>query len=203
MTIILKICKTSLLLLGVTALTLLASAGSANAASVTGTIVNDGKNPLQLRIKDLAEPIAVEAQLTLLAYLCRFRTGDWVSVQGTISADKKKIKIDMVDRVGLQELLGAWRSSRWEIFEFADYDRLNLYIPKSGGSGSISISRLRSLKYVVTPDQNNRYSIFISDDSDVKMGFLQIGDNQLTLTLTDSKTGRETENISLSPIRMQ
>jgi hypothetical protein len=176
---------------------------SANAITISGTIRNDGdRSPIYIATGSQTS-FQADAKSDILALLHRLRTGDQITAQGSISSDGKKLVIDSVDRVGLQELLGAWRSSRWEIFEFRDFTSLNLYVPTVVDEGSASLVRTHSLKYVITPEQNDRYSIFMSDNMNVRMGFLEVTANKLTLTVTDPKTGQVSENISLSPTHLQ
>ena len=182
-------------------------AGSAAVAStISGTIRNDGQingqpSPIYL-VTGGQTAFQIDSKASVLELVRRLRTGDQITAQGTISTDGKKLVIDSVDRVGLQELLGTWRSSRWEIFEFRDFTSLNLYVP-TVDEGSASLVRTHSLKYVITPEQSNRFSIFMSDNLNVRMGFLEVGSSKLTLTVTDPKTGQVSENISLSPIHLQ
>lgn len=174
------------------------------AATYSGTIrYMDSERSLELEVNRFQMRYKINAKSDIMNYIRRLKDGDQVIVQGTLNSDGREIKIESVDRVGLQELLGAWRSSRWEIFEFRDFNNLDLFLPTAGQTNEPSLVRTHSLKYVITPEQNSRYSIFLSDDTSVLMGFLEVQKNSLNLTITNSKTGQTSEKISLSPIRLQ
>lgn len=177
------------------------SASTSHAETFSGYLRNNGPSqPLEITLLESSRVFRIEAAPVLTENLRRLQTGDILTAQGKISLDGMKLKLESIDRVGLQKLLGAWKSTRWEIFEFSDFTNLNLYVPTFEDSGSIALSQIRSLKYVVTPENVDRFTIFMSDTHDVRMGFIEVGKNQLTLSVTDFYTGLVTENILLSPL---
>jgi hypothetical protein len=178
------------------------------------------------------QTLTLDCRADLMVFLKRLHTGDSITARGnysnglangnssvgalvgvSLSSDlnsdaialisEKHFTIDSIDQVGLTQLLGTWRSSRWEIFEFQDFSQLNLYMPEMQNQGNISLAKTHSLKYIVTPDAENRFAIFMNDDRDVRMGFIELGPNQVTLTINDFYTGQVSENISLSPLNPQ
>jgi hypothetical protein len=166
---------------------------------VTGELINNGADkPLTLHVKDAVAAYQLDASEALITFLRKLASGDSITAQGTLSSDQKKFTIESIDRLGLKELLVTWRSSRFEIFEFQDFTQLNLYIPTVASTGGISLSRTHSLKYAVMPEDSGSFTIFMKDDKDFRMGFLDLRKNKVNLKVFDSNTGQVTDNISLS-----
>ena len=130
---------------------------------IRGQIINEGGiSDLRLKTETL-EVYKVSGSQTLIARLRKLKTGDFIVATGTVSSDKI-VTLDSIQTVGLQELLGLWRSSRWEVFEFQDFSRLNLYLTHSDGQSDLSFSRTHELSYAITLENSADYSIFISDN---------------------------------------
>ena len=174
---------------------------SAFADAIIGKLRNSGpQKPLEVILMNTTQAVTIDTSPELLAYLRRLSTGDSISGQGRLSNDGRKVFLDSIERVGLQEILGAWRGSSREIFEFQTYDRLNVYIPTATYNGSVMLTQTRSLQYVLTPERENRFSIFMTDqDGRVRLAFLQLEQKKIELWLTDFESGQLTEKISLSP----
>lgn len=173
----------------------------AHADLLTGDIQNNGTaQAITVIVKDSGKLVKLDAAPSFENVLRRLKSGDSITAQGSMNADQTRFSISSIDRIGLKDLLGTWKSTRWEIFEFQDFSQLNLYIPKVVEAGGVSLARTHSLKYVVTPEENDAFTIFMTDDSDVRMGFLEIGNNKLKLNVIDSHSGNVTESISLSPL---
>ncbi len=183
-----------------------AYANTASAETLVGTLRNNGgEKPLEFVLSNTTDILVIEARTSLLADLRRLKTGDLITAQGSVLSETKKVHLESIDSLGIQQLLGTWKSDRYEIFEFKDFNQLNLYIPTYKAEGGISFSQTHSLSYVVTPAEGDGFSIFITDDSEVKLAFLELQKNKLNLTVTQFKnnSGLVTENISLSPINLQ
>lgn len=180
-------------------------ASSAQAITISGALRNDAPDaPMALITANPKRTLVIESKTSLLLLLRRLKTGDQLVVQGDVSTDQKSVSVTSIDRIGLRELLGAWRSSRWQVFEFKDFSKLDLYVPKMNEDhGSVSLSKTNSLQYVIAPDSEDRFSIFMTDNRNVRMGFLELRPNQVNLSFTDSQTGEVTENLSLSPLRLK
>ena len=179
------------------------AAGPNTCQVIRGQMINDGPF-FDLRLKtDALEVYKINGHPSLMANLRKLKTGDFIVATGDLTATTANL--DSLQTVGLQELLGLWRSSRWELFEFQDFSRLNLYLTRGDTQSDFSFSRIHELAYAVTPENNSDYSIFISDNlKKVMAGSLHISgtgaDEILTLTLLDPATGQVAEKISLSPL---
>lgn len=176
-------------------------AGLAQAEPIIGKLRNySPERPLELVLLNSKKVVTIEARPEIISYLRNLTTGDSISGNGRISNDGKKVYLDSLDRVGLQEILGAWRATSREIFEFKNYDTLNIYVPTVNHDGDISLAQTRSLKYVLTPEKESRFSIFMSDKTGyVRLGFIHFGKRKLEMVLTDSNTGELKEKMSLWP----
>jgi hypothetical protein len=174
------------------------------AQTIVGFLKNQSDSEdLKLIVKESKEPLKIFAQPYLISSLRSLRDGNLIVASGLMDLTMHAVRIDAIQTLGLQELIGTWQSSRWEIFEFRDFSRLNLYMPMEKDNGSISMSRSHSLAYAVTPESGDRYSIFISDQKKMMVGTLRMYDKKLELTVYDSDSGNVAENISLSPISLK
>jgi hypothetical protein len=184
---------------------------------IRGQIINEGGvSDLQLKTETL-DVYKISGSQTLTARLRKLKNGDFIVATGVLYAseyaagpqpEQKTAFLDSIQTVGLQELLGLWRSSRWEVFEFQDFSRLNLYLTHSDGQSDPSFSRTHELSYAITLENSADYSIFISDNlKKVMAGSLHMsgaGETEsLTLTLFDPATGQVAEKISLSPLMLK
>lgn len=176
-------------------------ASASQAEPIIGKLRNHGpERALELVLVKSSRIVTVEARPEIESYLRHLTTGDSISANGRVSNDGTRAFIESLDRVGMQELLGAWRSTSREIFEFQTYDKLNVYIPTVTYDGAVSLAQTRSLKYVLTPEKDNRFSIFMTDQKGVvRLAFIRIENRKLEMTLTDFDTGQPKEKISLSP----
>lgn len=208
--------KLSKIIFAVFAFTLSLSATPAHAVGLQGFLLNTAPNePLRLQLKNSnLGALVIDAPMGVLSLLRQLHTNDFLDLQGSISADNKSVTIETIDRLGLQELLGAWRTDRWEVFEFKNYTHLELFIPYNAEGNSQSAAKLtdetsglpartRSLRYVVTPQNNTGLSIFISDENGVRLGFLTLGYRHLTIEMSDLKNGGIAERIQLVPVDNQ
>ncbi len=191
-------------------------AQAASADTFKGNIQNNGSATLHLTLTAPGQPwdgrdVALVIPASLSVFMHHLHTGDSLTVDGSLEKSAGSpaasvaqiLSVDSIDEVGLQQLLGTWRTPRWEIFEFQNFNLLNLYIPTAGAEGGVNLQKTHALKYILTPDaQTNRFSIFMSDDRDVRMGFLEVSESKLTLTVTDFKTGQVTDSIFLSPVHL-
>ncbi len=186
----------------------------AQADTITGNMLHTGSaETLRIRVARDGQVLSIQANNDILKCLRRLRPADLVTVQGTVNALRQVLTIDSIDRLGLQELLGAWNSERWEIFEFKTFSQLELYIPSvadtNNGKGKPRRDRhpfaghTRSLRYAITPDPDEMFSIFMTDNDDVRMGFLKVMPNKLVITVLDPKNGKVAETISLLRMRPQ
>jgi hypothetical protein len=194
------------MILVVAAFAMTLAPNSAHAEVVSGFLRNSPTGDLSLIVRGSRDPLKITAPANLLNSLRKLRDGNIITGSGTIKLSEKIVQIDAVHSVGLQELLGSWRSSRWEIFEFKDYTRLNLYLQTAENRDAVALAQTHALNYVVVPEREGRYSIFISDNTARLMaGTLQLNEKDRTATLTvyDDKTLKVSEKISLSPLSVK
>ena len=196
-----KILTESILVLVVSLLT----AVSAQAENYIGKLhFNGDKQPVTLILRESGARLLIETKPDLDSNLRLLKTGDTIACSGRLSNDSSRLYLESIERIGLQGLLGAWQSSGGkEIFEFLTYDNLNVYVPTVDTIGAVRLAQTRALKYVLTPENGSRFSIFMTNQSgDVRMAFLAFEKKRLALWLTNNSTGQTTEKISLSPFYM-
>lgn len=175
------------------------------AETVRGFVHTDASTKdISLLIRTAHEPYRVVASLpSVLAGLRNLKDGDFIIGSGTVKTTEKLVVLDSLESVGLQELLGVWRTAEWQVFEFRDFNRLNLYKATPETYRPVGLSKLREYAYVLAPEQGDRYSIFLSDDQSVHVGSLEVSATKVQMTVFDPDTGRVAESISLSPLPLQ
>lgn len=139
----------------------------------------------------------------LLDQLRRLNDGDLLIGVATVESAKHLAHLESISFVGLKDLLGFWRTERWEVFEFQNFNRLILYkftkIPKNLTPSVMP----KELKYTLAPEQGRRWSIFMSDDQNIHIGSLELEEKRVSLTIINPNTGLPTENISLLPVSVR
>lgn len=181
------------------------SAETAFADVIRGTLSRSAQgSDIYLTLKDTTETLRISPGSPQLASeLARLSNGDTVTGSGWIRLDEQGqrfIRLDAIESVGLQEVLGVWKSDRWEVFEFQNFSRLNLYVPTQNDSRPMTLAKTREFTYILAPERGSTYSIFLSDNTSIHVGSLEVSSRQLNLIVFDSQTGHPSENISLSPL---
>jgi hypothetical protein len=163
-------------------------------------IENEGFD-IYLSMKSQPHPLKiVAANPSIKSDLRRLKAGDFIIAQGSI-AGSDSVTLDAIESVGLQKLLGSWHTADWQIYEFRDFNRLLLYrIEKPHPARASRFAGPREYRYVLAPETGSRFSIFLSDNTDVHAGSLELLDGRLTITVFNNETGDIAENISLSPL---
>lgn len=191
------------LILSVSFAIVLLSGTIAHAASIRG-LIDTTRGTLDLVIQTPGSKNAVfqldATNPNIMGDLARLKQGDFLAARGTVDAINHTVHIESIESLGLAVLLGAWATMKLEVYEFEDFTKMNLYLPNSSRSAVI---RAGVFNYAVAPDQGNRYTIFLSDDRSVTVGSIEFKNQRLKLTVLDPKTGRVSENISLSPLSVK
>jgi opacity protein-like surface antigen len=182
------------------ALLLVFSAAQASAQSIRGFIRTTPSGVVTLQFSFVQPPYRlVGTRPSVDKELHHLKEGDFLVARGDLDEMEETASIDSIESVGLQELIGPWQSGGSKIYEFEDFSRLNLYKAQRDPQGVV-LSRLKQMNYTVAPESGGRYSIFMSDNDSVEIGFLDFDYDGVELTMIDPKTGRVSENIKLSPI---
>lgn len=134
-------------------------------------------------------PSAVKEQLLHL------QTGDKIMGDGEILWPQKTINLNSISSVGLKSLLGFWKTNSWDIFEFENFQVLNLYLSKN----LLDQSRYR---YSLSPTKQGTYSILLVNQSSIDIGRLTLEEDQkqLRIEIIDQETGQAERIMTLSPL---
>jgi hypothetical protein len=180
-----------------------AQTGAPAAQVVQGTLNKSSTEGLILEVStDTGQRnLRIFAAASITSDLNKLKTGDGLVARGAIDANGRSLNIQSIESVGLRELLGSWHGPQREVFEFADFSRLNLYAPGPVGGESSKESAdgptAGHYHYVLAPEAGRGYSIFMSDNTTVHLGSIVVTDAIVHLTVFDSKTGQISESISL------
>lgn len=177
---------------------------------VSGIVITEGhtdSGDVWLVSKRSPEPLKVVAHPSILSDLRKLSSGDFVVGRGTIQVQQKTARLESIETLGLRQLLGSWKSSRWEVYEFRDFNRMTLYIPAVRNYSlaiAVPLKKAQEFSYFLAPEQDNRYSIFLmAEDKTITTGSIEVQDGRIQLSVIDSQTGEIRENISLSPLSVQ
>jgi hypothetical protein len=207
---------------------LLVSLPRAQAESVRALVVKSASNTgSDTRSETRLNPIVkgralsrkglpVETTFALRQALNELNSGDFVIISGELldlNRNKKPdhIRVQGIESVGLQRLLGVWRTANWDVFNFESFEKLTLYkYHRTGRSArEMRLSHLKDMSYSLSPDRGSVYSIFMVEAPHPQLGRagqvfvgsleLQTQGNTpvLQLSLIDSKTGGVSEVLSL------
>lgn len=180
------------------ALSLLAS-GTASAETIRGFIRTDANGVAHLDVSVNEPPYRIEASPQSERDIGKLKLGDFLVARGSLDKATNVAHVDVIETVGLRGLIGPWQSGSKKVYEFEDFSRLNLYREFRDSTG-VTLSKFKQMNYSVSPEAGGRYSIFMSDNRSIKIGFLDFEARGIKLTVIDPKTGRVSENISLSPL---
>ena len=138
----------------------------------------------------------------LVADLQRLGDGDFIVGRGQILKDRRVVALESIDTVGLRQILGTWRTENWNVYDFRDFNRLFLYVPRSATASSTTLAPTRQLTYTLAPNaRENEWSIFMADKKGVVIGEMHLRNRSMSLTLYDPKTGRVHQQLELAPFR--
>ena len=171
---------------------------SAHADALRGFIQKkDGARSLLVQNEDGTQTLLkmAAANPSVQANIDMLKNGDYLVARGTSNADS--VQVDSIESLGLQALVGLWATQKYEVYEFQDFTRLNLYVPNDNHS---DVVKAGEFQYSVAPDQGTRYSIFLSNTDSITVGSLEFRKHHLVLNVIDPKTGQVSADIVLSPL---
>ncbi len=194
----------SIILGSVTLVTSMVSTHIANASPIFGYIqvTNEG---ILLRQEAGAVFEIQSANIDVSSGLARLRSGDFIAFEGYISPAQRKAVIQSIDWVGLQRLLGFWKTSDRKLVEFASFTALKFhqgkptdvfYRPKKPRYNE----NVPTLSYRIAPSVGSTWSIFLSNQGSGKLGRLVLLDHTMTINFFDSETGRVIKTITLQKV---
>ncbi len=195
----------------------------ASADSIRGFILIESMQVylLPLPKQTEAKRLSVSTSFQLRSTLLDLKTGDYVVLDGKLSDSDldgrtDEVVVDGIESVGLSDLIGTWRSPKWQVVHFENFNSMTLYRPTFSSSskshGYIDLAKFKDLSYSLAPEMGSSYSIFLVEKQAtlgtrgaVYVGRLQLQSEAtrtaLTLEIFDPKTGKSNEVISLSPVR--
>jgi len=179
---------------------LFASLPPASASESLRGFVHQSKGQLTIALKSSATPFRVTPSSGSHENLSSLHDGDYVILTGNVNQANHTIEIEAIESVGLQALLGIWRTQQWQVFEFRDFNRLNLYGSTMTPPSPVGLEKLREFSYILAPNSDNKFTIILTDDKEVHAGVIELADKSVHLQLFDSKTGQVAQDISLSPL---
>ncbi len=177
--------------------------------------------PVQNGAHLASRAVPISTTIGIRTSLLDLKTGDFVVVSGRLhdndqNGEPDEVTVHAIESVGLNELIGTWRSPNWEVVRFEDFTSMSLYRPRymtgktplhNPRRGRMSFSKLKDLNYTLAPEQGSNYSIFLVEKmslagpAPIYVGRLSVQKRLLKLEIFDSKTGQPGEVLSLSPVR--
>ncbi len=124
--------------------------------------------------------------------------GDLLSATGELVISNKTAYVETVDFVGLKRILGRWESKDGYSIYFKDF-RSAVVAQKQPLPWDPNEEKTVNLVYAILPLKESNWSLFMSNRKTVRVGTLSIQETKLSIQLVDQRTGKVTEDISLSP----
>lgn len=133
-----------------------------------------------------------------VATLRRLTNGDFIMATAKTDRTNVTVDIDTIDFVGLRKIIGYWNMPRRsQVMNFRSYSDLNIYdIIVQFQDGGLRPLR-KELKYTVIPGQGSEWVMFISDDQETQMAYLNLTESEAVLRLVNSRTGDVTSTLQL------
>lgn len=168
-----------------------------------------------------AKDFPIETSLLIRESLATLQAGDFVVLSGQYLDHDQNGSIDSIyvngiESVGLKRLIRTWKSEKWDIMKFENFNRMVLYRPNSpaGLATPLRFQKLKELNYTLAPEQGSGYSILMVETPSVTppsalplrpahpvfAGKLTVEKDRLKLELFDTKSGLTAEVYSLSPL---
>jgi len=181
---------------------LLMSYVNAMASPIQGTVHVGVDRVLNLVINN--KNFAIKSQSVAVAQdLSRVGEGDLIVAEGYYSLASQIVYINSIDWVGLNRLLGHWRTDDWKVIEFKNYTQLYLYNTSLSNvkefSPTVTESTRHDIQYRVTPGTGNYWSLLLSGDRHVYIGELLLFDKTIALRIYDD-SGKFLKQLNLSRV---
>lgn len=121
----------------------------------------------------------------------RLTNGDFASVTANFSSlSASLVYVTSVDYVGLEEILGVWRSDSDMCYEFSTFTRLYVFAPDRNGEcvRSLDPAKAGKYNYFINPDVD-AWNMLISNSNSEFVGKLSIiSDAEIEIELFDART---------------
>jgi hypothetical protein len=105
------------------------------------------------------------------------------------SKEGDTLQLDSIDFVSLGRLLGEWKDDSARV-SFEDYSRVKFEM--DGNS--------RMFLYALSPGNNNSWRIYLTDQTSVVLGSLNVEGNSAVLEFYDPQTGQTAQRLQLSKV---
>lgn len=157
--------------------------------SVAHLVMNSAPTELW-RIEGLSEQVTSQVK--------GLQEGDLLSATGELHLANKTAYVETVDFVGLKRILGHWESKDGYRIFFKDF-RSAIVEQKQPLPWNPDEEKTVNLVYAILPLKESNWSLFMSNRKTVRVGTLTVNETNLSIQLVDQRTGKITEDISLSP----
>lgn len=137
-----------------------------------------------------------------LKTLAKLNPGDFVMMTGKISYAQGMVDVNTIDFVGLRQIIGFWSTrSRGRVMNFRSYSDLSIHdmILQTNDDDGPKSSR-KQMKYTVVPAEGKDWVMFLSDERETQMGYLNLSASEATIRLVHSSTGETTNVLQLQKI---
>jgi hypothetical protein len=124
------------------------------------------------------------------ADLRELEAGDYI--EGRAMIGTSTAVVEAIEFIGLKRLLGKWVDKNKKIvMDFKNFSQATIRTPKD----------VKVLDYALSPDEKNRYTIFLGNKQVVVIGILSHFTTNIRIELINSQTGQIEETMKLSAVR--
>ena len=182
------------------------SAVSTAADKIEGRILKVGTEAfIHINPGDRLIPLKATNALDASA-IRRLESGDFITGQGQLT--RNEARLETLYFVGLQRLLGLWRSREAEVFEFRTYEDLRLYWPLDPKAtlGGTPV-RVKTYSYNVSPSSESHWAMLLVDADSVEIARLYFKNEgeatgRIFVDLLDRNTGQIKHSFQLTQIAL-
>lgn len=173
---------------------------NALAVSIQGVIEKSSQGTF-IEIEDKTYPLQITQNQQNTSHLTKetlnkLESGDFISAQGEIKSSV--VKVQQIDFVGLNKLLGQWAAENQDIFSFETHFDLKLHTQALNALGPRNSTV--ALKYSMAPSQGKKWSLFMVSNKKIILGELKFVKKKIRITLLNQQTGQIAQNITLTPV---
>lgn len=160
-------------------------------SQISGTIVKENSNYYLVAGGNCFRYLIVPKNSDTAKTMVKLVTGDELKASGDLSGDTCEAKLSSIDFVGLQSLLGNWKTDDG-IYSIRNFNKL-LFFPESGlqiKNGQYhDIILPVTYHYSIVPAHGKDWVVFLSDDQATQFATIRLNKNSATLKIFDSETG--------------
>lgn len=121
--------------------------------------------------------------------LNRLSEGDYITGNGFVDENNKKIRIDSIQYVGLRRLLGPWKSDEG-LMVFKDFTTMRFFPNYTDQpQGVEATNHQQEFRYSLSPSNSGAWILFLSDSKSTTFATVEFDSANILLKIFESESG--------------